>query len=32
MHLKGVLIEDQKGDTLLFAGDMKVNITDCVLF
>jgi hypothetical protein len=28
MHLQGVLVEDQKGDTLMFAGDMKVRITD----
>ncbi len=28
MHLEGVLIEDRKGDTLLYAGDMKVRITD----
>ncbi|MBL7731640.1 MAG: translocation/assembly module TamB domain-containing protein [Chitinophagaceae bacterium] len=28
MHLEGILIEDQKGDTLLYAGDMQVRITD----
>ena len=28
MHLEGLLIEDRKGDTLLYAGDMKVRITD----
>ena len=28
MHLEGILVEDQKQDTLLYAGDMKVNITD----
>jgi len=32
MHLEGVLLEDQKGDTLLFAGDMKVRITDWFFF
>ncbi|HUR65947.1 MAG TPA: translocation/assembly module TamB domain-containing protein [Chitinophagaceae bacterium] len=32
MHLQGVLIEDQKGDTLLYAGDMKVRITDWFFF
>lgn len=32
MHLQGVLIEDQKGDTLLYAGDMKVRITDWFIF
>lgn len=32
MHLEGVLIEDQKGDTLLYAGDMKVRITDWFIF
>lgn len=32
MHLEGVLIEDQKGDTLLYAGDMKVRITDWFFF
>jgi len=28
MHLEGVLIEDQHGDTVLYAGDVKVRITD----
>ncbi len=32
MHLRGVMIEDQKGDTLLFAGDLKVSITDWFFF
>jgi hypothetical protein len=32
MHLKGVLVEDRKGDTLLFAGDIKVRITDWFFF
>jgi hypothetical protein len=32
MHLEGTLIEDQKGDTLLFAGDLKVRITDWFFF
>lgn len=32
MHLEGVLIEDQKGDTLLYASDMKVRITDWFIF
>ncbi len=32
MHLQGVLVEDQKGDTLLFAGDLKVRITDWFIF
>ena len=32
MHLEGILIEDQKGDTLLFAGDLKVRITDWFFF
>lgn len=32
MHLSGVLIEDQKGDTLLYAGDIKVRITDWFFF
>lgn len=32
MHLEGVLIEDRKGDTLLYAGDMKVRITDWFFF
>ena len=32
MHLEGVLIEDQQGDTLLYANDMKVRITDWFIF
>ncbi len=32
MHLEGVLIEDQKGDTVLYAGNVKVNITDWFFF
>lgn len=28
MNLKGVLVEDQKKDTLLYAGTVQVNITD----
>lgn len=32
MHLQGVLIEDRKGDTLLYAGDVKVRITDWFFF
>lgn len=32
MHLEGVLVEDRKGDTLLYAGDMKVRITDWFFF
>ena len=32
MHLEGLLVEDRKGDTLLFAGDMKVRITDWFFF
>ncbi len=28
MHLEGLLLEDRTGDTLLYAGDMKVRITD----
>jgi hypothetical protein len=28
MHLEGVLIEDRYGDTLLYAGNVKVRITD----
>lgn len=32
MHLEGVLIEDRKGDTVLYAGDMKVRITDWFFF
>jgi len=32
MHLEGVLIEDRKGDTVLYAGDVKVRITDWFFF
>lgn len=32
MHLEGLMIEDQKGDTLLYAGDLKVRITDWFFF
>lgn len=32
MHLEGVLIEDQKGDTVLYAGNIKVKITDWFFF
>ena len=32
MHLEGVLVEDRKGDTLLYAGDVKVRITDWFFF
>ncbi len=32
MHLEGVLIEDRKGDTLLYAGDVQVRITDWFIF
>lgn len=32
MHLEGLLIEDKQGDTLLYAGDMKVKITDWFIF
>ncbi len=32
MHLNGVLIEDRQGDTLLFADDIKVKITDWFFF
>ena len=32
MHLERVLIEDQKGDTLLYAGDVQVRITDWFFF
>lgn len=32
MHLEGVLIEDRQGDTLLWAGDVKVRITDWFIF
>jgi len=32
MHLEGLLMEDQKKDTLLYAGDAKLRITDWFLF
>lgn len=32
MHLEGVLIEDQQGDTLVYAGNIKVRITDWFIF
>lgn len=32
MHLEGVLIEDRKGDTVLYANDVKVRITDWFFF
>lgn len=32
MDLKGVLVEDQKRDTLLWAGNVQVNITDWFFF
>ncbi|MEK7224981.1 MAG: hypothetical protein AAB221_04780, partial [Bacteroidota bacterium] len=32
MHLEGLLVEDQRGDTLLYAGDMKLRITDWFFF
>ena len=32
MHLQGLLIEDRKRDTLLYAGDAKVRITDWFFF
>ena len=32
MHLHGVLIADRSGDTLLYAGDVKVRITDWFFF
>ncbi|MGH2553777.1 MAG: translocation/assembly module TamB domain-containing protein, partial [Chitinophagaceae bacterium] len=32
MHLEGLMVEDQHGDTLLFAGDLKVRITDWFFF
>ncbi|NOT52739.1 MAG: hypothetical protein HOP10_15855 [Chitinophagaceae bacterium] len=32
MHLEGVLIEDQQGDTLMYADDVKVRITDWFFF
>lgn len=32
MNLSGVMIEDQKGDTLLYAGEAKLRITDWFFF
>ncbi|MCB9056566.1 MAG: translocation/assembly module TamB domain-containing protein [Chitinophagales bacterium] len=32
MHLEGLLLEDRKGDTLLYAGDLKIRITDWFFF
>lgn len=32
MHLEGVLIEDRQGDTILYAGELKVRITDWFFF
>lgn len=32
MHLEGVLIEDRQGDTLMYAGDVQVRITDWFFF
>jgi hypothetical protein len=32
MHLEGMLVEDRQGDTLLYAGDVKVRITDWFFF
>lgn len=32
MHLEGILIEDRKGDTLLYAGDLQVRVTDWFFF
>ncbi|MGB3006068.1 MAG: translocation/assembly module TamB domain-containing protein [Chitinophagaceae bacterium] len=32
MHLEGMLLEDRKGDTLIYAGDLKVRITDWFFF
>lgn len=32
MHLEGVLLEDRQGDTILYAGAMKVRITDWFFF
>lgn len=32
MHLEGVLLQDRQGDTLLYAGDMKLRITDWFFF
>ncbi len=32
MHLEGLLVEDRLGDTILYAGDAKVRITDWFIF
>ncbi|MFZ1856259.1 MAG: hypothetical protein WAU29_02775 [Chitinophagaceae bacterium] len=32
MHLQGVLVEDRTGDTLMYAGDVQVRITDWFFF
>ncbi len=32
MHLQGVLVEDRQGDTLLYAGDVQVRVTDWFFF
>ena len=32
MHLQGVLVEDRKHDTLLYAGEVRVRITDWFFF
>ncbi|MBS1656015.1 MAG: hypothetical protein JSU05_14280, partial [Bacteroidetes bacterium] len=32
MHIEGVLVEDHQKDTLLYAGDIKVRITDWFFF
>jgi hypothetical protein len=32
MHLQGVKIDDQTGDTLLYAGEIRVKITDWFIF
>jgi hypothetical protein len=32
MHLEGLMVEDRSGDTLLYAGDLQVRITDWFFF
>jgi autotransporter translocation and assembly factor TamB len=32
MHLEGLMVEDRLGDTILYAGDAKVRITDWFVF
>ncbi len=32
MHLEGLMVEDRQGDTLLYAGDLKLRITDWFFF